>query len=494
MSESAKGESGRRDADSHLKEPQVALAYAENIIATLREPFVVIDKSLRIQSANASFYRTFHVAKVETENKTFFELDNGEWDNPQLRLLLDEVLSQHRSIEDFELEHTFSTIGHKFMLLNARRIVSESGGRDLILLAIEDATERKRAEETVRVQDAAWRKSEVQYRRLFESARDGILILDERTGKIIDVNPFLCELLGYDFAYFMGKELWEIGLFKDIAANQAAFKELQANGYIRYEHLPLETRDKRKVEVEVVSNSYEADGRMVIQCNIRDCSERFRLEQEVVKSLAEKEVLLKEVHHRVKNNLQVISSLLHLQSQHSVDEASVQMFEECQNRVRSMALIHERLYRAQDLANVDFTDYVESLAAHLFSSHRVDTDRIHLVVDAQRVKLPIDAAIPCGLLFNELISNCLKHAFPEKKQGEIRVRLVPESGNDILLSVSDDGIGFPLGIEPRTAETFGMQLITDLVDQLHGRVQIVRNGGTCVRIVFPMGDAKAKKV
>jgi PAS domain S-box-containing protein len=473
-------------ADRHdEKAVHEALAYADNIIATLREPFVVLDKSLRIQTANASFYRTFAVSKKETENHCLFELGKGEWDNPRLWKALGEALSDHHAVEDFEIEHVFPTIGRKVMLLNARRIASQDSGPDLILLAIEDVTERRRAEGTLRLEEASWRRSEVQYRRLFQSARDGILILDESTGKIIDVNPFMSELLGYERSHFLGKELWEIGLFSDIAANQAAFRELQDKGYIRYDHLPLETRDKKKVEVEVVSNTYEADGRLVIQCNIRDCSARFRLEQEIRASLEEKEVLLKEVHHRVKNNLQVISSLLHLQSQHTQDQNSVEMFRASQDRVRSMALVHERLYRSKDLAQVDFTDYIQSLAKHLFSAHQVDTDRIKLGVDVHGVKLSIDAAVPCGLLLNELISNSLKHAFQGRERGRIRIELVPINGDKILLSVSDDGVGLPAGIEPVSGETFGMQLIADLVEQLHGSVQVNRDAGTAVRIVFP---------
>jgi PAS domain S-box-containing protein len=470
------------------KAVQNALAYANDIIASLREPFVVLDKSLRVQTANASFYRTFHVTRKETENQLLFELGNGQWENPRLRNLLAEVLSNHHALEDFEIEHAFPMIGKKIMLLNTRRIVSDCGA-DLILLAIQDVTEPRRAGVTLRLEDAAWRRSEVQYRRLFQSARDGILILDERTGKIIDANPFMSELLGYELGHFLGKELWEIGLFKDIAENQAAFSELQVKGYIRYDHLPLETQDRRKVDVEFVSNSYEADGQLVIQCNIRDCSERVRLEKAIRASLEEKEFLLKEVHHRVKNNLQVISSLLHLQSQHTQDLASIQMFRESQNRVRSMALIHERLYRSRDLAHVEFTDYIESLASHLFSSHQVDNDRIKLAVDVREVKLSIDAAIPCGLLLNELISNCLKHAFHEQDKGEIRIKLLPLSSGDIQLSVSDDGIGLPTGIAPQSGETFGMQLIADLVDQLRGSVQINRDAGTTVQVVFPMSKA-----
>jgi PAS domain S-box-containing protein len=473
------------DRDQSTTELQHALACANNIIATLREPFVVLDQRLWVQTANAAFYRAFHLSKEMTENHSLFELGNGQWDIPRLRQVLRDIGADGAVCEDVEVEHEFPTIGKKVMLLNARRIVSDDGSSDLTLLAIDDVTQARRTKENARHEESAWRRSEIQYRRLFESARDGILILDERTGKIIDVNPFMGELLGYDLGYFLGKQLWEIGLFADIAANQAAFRDLQANGYIRYDHLPFETQDKRKVDVEVVANSYEAGGQVVIQCNIRDCSDRFRMEREIRESLEEKEVLLKEVHHRVKNNLQVISSLLHLQSLHSPDPTSVQMFRESKDRVRSMALVHERLYRTKNLAQVDFADYIESLARNLFDSHRADINLIGLDVDVHGVTLPIDAAIPCGLLLNELISNCLKHAFRGKECGKIRIELLPVNEGKILLSVRDDGVGLPPGIEPQSGDTFGMQLIADLVDQLHGSVRIERNPGTTFRIVFP---------
>lgn len=472
------------------KRAQDALAYADNIIATLREPFAVLDENLRVQTVNAAFYRTFHVSKNQTENYSLFVLGNGQWDNPRLRKLLGEVLSVHHAVEDLEVDHDFPTIGRKVMLLNARRIVSHNGGPDLILLAIEDVTEVRQVEKNRQRDEIGWRRSEIQYRRLFESARDGILILDEKSGKIIDANPYMSEILGYEHSHFLGKELWEIGLFKDIASNRTAFRELQLKGFIRYDHLPLETQDKRTVEVEFVSNSYDVEGQSVIQCNIRDCSERFRLEREILVSLDEKDVLLKEVHHRVKNNLQVISSLLHLQSEHTQDRASIQMFRESQNRVRSMALVHERLYRSKDLSHVDFTDYIGSLATHLFSSHQMDTESINLAVDVHGVKLSIGSAVPCGLLLNELISNCLKHAFRGRERGEIRIELRPFNGGEILLSVSDDGVGLSPDIEPQSGETFGMQLIADLVDQLHGSVQVNRDAGTTVRIVFPTDEAR----
>ena len=172
------------------------------------------------------------------------------------------------------MEHDFPVIGKKIMLLNATRFEAVNSQSELILLAIEDITERKQME-------VALQTSEARYRRLFETAKDGILILDAETLKITDANPFMTELLGYTHDEFSGKELWEIGLFGDKQASQAAYQELQAKGYIRYDHLPLETKHGEKAEVEFVSNIYQVDGRAVAQCNIRDISERSRLERQI---------------------------------------------------------------------------------------------------------------------------------------------------------------------------------------------------------------------
>src|ERR1017187_3420931 len=209
---------------------QHALAYAENIIATLREPFVVLDKSLRVHTANAAFYRDFHASKEETEGRFIYDLGNGQWDIPQLRTMLSQVLSNSHPVENFEVEHAFPTLGRRTMQLNARRFAPDGDGAESILLAIEDNTDHKRAEAEIK-------DSEIRYRRLFQNAKDGILILDANTGKVIDANPFMTALLDYSHEEFLGKELWEIGLFRDINENQAVYRELKEKGYVRYEHL-----------------------------------------------------------------------------------------------------------------------------------------------------------------------------------------------------------------------------------------------------------------
>ena len=186
---------------------------------------------------------------------------------------MEAILFQNKSFESFDVDHEFPGIGHKSMLLNARRLHWEDH-TELILLAIEDITEPRRKEDELKV-------SEVRYRRLFETAQDGILILDGETGKIIDVNPFLLELLGCTHAELLGKELWQLGLFGDIDLSQKAFQKLHDSGYIRYDDLPLEAKSGKRLEVEFVSNVYHVNHTKVIQCNIRDVTERKRIEEQL---------------------------------------------------------------------------------------------------------------------------------------------------------------------------------------------------------------------
>lgn len=241
---------------------------------------------------------------------------------------------------------------------------------------------------------------------------------------------------------------------------QEIAQRLQAEADLRRAHDELEDKVRRRTE------------------------ELTELNARLQSSVEEKEVLLREVHHRVKNNLQVISSLLSLQA-HQVTDASVRpLFQESQNRVRSMALVHERLYHSRDLAKVNFADYLRNLAGHLFRTYRVDHAKVKLELDADEVHLHIDSAVPCGLVVNELVTNCLKYAFPEGRSGVVRIRL-HRVGSDVHLHVGDDGVGLPGEVDWQQPQTFGLRLIADLVDQLHGSLHVEAAGGTGVRILFP---------
>lgn len=212
--------------------------------------------------------------------------------------------------------------------------------------------------------------------------------------------------------------------------------------------------------------------------------ELARSAEQVRSSLGEKEILLKEVHHRVKNNLQVISGLLNLQAHHITDQVSKEIYKESQNRIISMALIHEELYQARDLARVDFGAYIKNLAENLFGSYSVDKDRVTLDLDIDHTEMVVDTAIPCGLIVNELISNCLKHAFPDGMSGRVRVAFHELDDKEYELEVSDDGVGLPPELDITRTASLGMQLIYLIVEQLKGKIEVSREGGTGIRILF----------
>jgi PAS domain S-box-containing protein len=216
-------------------------------------------------------------------------------------------------------------------------------------------------------------------------------------------------------------------------------------------------------------------------------TERKLAEERIRASLREKEVLLKEIHHRVKNNLQIVSTLLDLQSDHTQDQQALEMFKESRGRVRSMALIHERLYRTHDLARVDFNEYVEQLARDLYQTYRVSDDKIVLHVEVAAPPLPVDLAIPCGLLLNELMSNCFKHAFADTAEGWIRVTLRSD-GRINILTVADNGAGFPRGLDFRNSTSFGLQLVNMLVKQLKGEVELNTAHGSEIVVTFQAAE------
>ena len=224
----------------------------------------------------------------------------------------------------------------------------------------------------------------------------------------------------------------------------------------------------------------------------REITERKRAEAQLNESLKEKEVLLKEIHHRVKNNMQIISSLLNLQAGRIKNKKMQEMFKVSQDRIKSMALIHEKLYHSKDLARIDFSDYIRSLTSNLFSIYRVGMEAINIKLDLDEFYLDINTAIPLGLIVNELISNSLKYAFHEerawgeggKSQGEIRISLRSDNEGRTKLVVRDNGVGFPKDLDFRKTKSLGLQLVNDLVEQIDGSIELQRRGGTAFKITF----------
>jgi PAS domain S-box-containing protein len=232
------------------------------------------------------------------------------------------------------------------------------------------------------------------------------------------------------------------------------------------------------------------DGRVVRLAIITDVTERKRSEERIHASLREKEVLLKEIHHRVKNNMQIISSLLNLESaavRHGEDR---DVFRDSQSRIKAMSLIHEKLYQSADITDIDLQDYLESLVDSLYSLYGVSRERVGTDISARGVVFGIDTAVLCGLIVNELVSNSLRHGFPGGREGAIAIAVTPDAPakkgeEEFSLVVSDDGVGLPEGVTLKNSGTLGLQLVTMLAEhQLQGKVSLVRNEGAKFRVDF----------
>jgi len=301
-------------------------------------------------------------------------------------------------------------------------------------------------------------------------------------------NKAFQEYVGLSKEHIVGKTTFEVHPSEYAEQYHQRDLSLFANpGILTYEavvrHCTGETRG-----VIMSKATYEgADGKVAGLIGVMvDITERRRAEESLKSSLREKEVLLKEIHHRVKNNLQVISSLLSLQSRYEKGDVR-SVFRESIDRVKTMANIHAILYQSRDYARIDFRRFVDDLVSQLYMSYDPNRKSATLVTRVENVSLDIDTAIPCGLILNELVSNAMKYAFPFGRTGEITIAVFPK-GADMNLTVKDNGVGFPDDLDFRQTESLGLQLVTELVEQLDGTIELVRDGGTEFRITFRKGE------
>ncbi|HEY9298327.1 MAG TPA: histidine kinase dimerization/phosphoacceptor domain -containing protein, partial [Phormidium sp.] len=352
-----------------------------------------------------------------------------------------------------------------------------------------DITDRKRAEAQKTQLIASLQESERKFRSLYEATSDAVMLLEE--DEVFDCNHATLTLFGCsNKEQFYGKKLSQFSpQFQPSGQDSSSLvaqriSTAMKTGSCRFDWLHKRL-DGSEFPAEVLLNAMEINGKKVIQAVVRDITDRKRDEDGIKASLAEKEVLLKEIHHRVKNNLQVISSLLKLQSRYIQDSRVSEMLKESQNRVSSMALVHEQLYQSKDLSKIDFAEYIQNLAHNLFQAYETHAECVNLETNIMPCFLNIDTAVPCGLIINELVTNALKYAFKGQIKGKINIDFSLNKNLFCVLSVSDSGIGFPQDLDYRKARTLGLRLVGSLVKQIRGKIELLDTAGTNFKITFP---------
>jgi PAS domain S-box-containing protein len=347
----------------------------------------------------------------------------------------------------------------------------------LVSAAIRDVTERVRAEGIQRLQSA-----------ITANMAEGVVLTRASDSRIVYANPKLEAMFGYAVGELNGRPLNVLNAPKDHAPRDSGAEILAA---LRQSGAwSGETYNIKKdgtlfwCWANVATFEHPEHGTVWVAV-YTDVTQRKQAEKQLRASLQEKDVLLREIHHRVKNNLAVVASLFYLQSEQIQDPAVEKLLQDSQDRVRSMALVHESLYRSENLAQVDLAEYARSLANHLFHVYGHPQSRVELLTDLQPVVLSIEKAVPCGLILNELLSNALKHAFPHHREGTIWLKLQRDAAGQITIRVADNGVGLPPHFDPATKSSLGLRVVRILTQQLQGRFDLLAtNPGTEARLTL----------
>jgi PAS domain S-box-containing protein len=467
--------------DRKLAQEALRLSEARFRLAldNIPDVFVIYDAQRRIQFVNAQGLRTGGKSLEEHFNHTDEEIWPDEVTKYYLPILKRAV--ETRTTQSGECNITLPYTSTFTMIVSYVPLLNEQGEIYQILGITHDITKRKLAEEKLR-------QSEAQLRLALDAARMGFWDWNLQTG-LVTRSPSLERLYG-----------WPLN---SVDAHHETFLAIvhpqdRDRIHSNTQHA-IETGEEYDIEFRIICPDgsirwieskgqvfYDETGKAVCMTGINlDISDRKLAETQIKESLREKEVLLQEIHHRVKNNLQVISSLLDLQSQHINEQAPQEAFRESCNRVKSMALVHEQLYQSKDCAKINFTEYIQNLTSYLLRVYDgVNVSQITLELDIDEVTLNINTAIPCGLIISELVSNALKYAFPNSTPGIINVALHSDGNKDFTLIVADNGIGFPIDWDFTTVTSLGLQLVNVLTGQLDGILELDRSLGTQFRISF----------
>jgi PAS domain S-box-containing protein len=464
---------------SERKRQEQALVESEakyrSLFDSSTDGIFILDLDGNFIDANKTAYERLGYSREE-----FLSLNIRKLDHPSFIPRVPERFKQIREhgVAVFESGHLRKDGSIMPVEVNSRLL--EYKEKQVYFSVIRDITDRKRTEEALQA-------SEERFRGLVESTSDWVWEVDQK-GVYTYVSPQIRNLLGYAPEEVIGKTPLDLmpsdeaqriaEIFKSSAANKGPIRNLE--NFNRH-------KDGRLVVLETSGVPfYDSHGDFRGYRGIdRDITERKLVAERLEASLREKETLLRELYHRTKNNMQVISNLIDLQTLDVNDEKTLKLFKETQNRIKTMALVHEKLYQSKDLSNLNLKYYIGDLANALLGSYQLSGDRINLKLDVEPISVSIDTATPCGLIINELMSNSLKHAFPGDRRGEISIVLHQSEKGEIDMRFSDNGIGLPKGFDFKNTRSLGLTLVRNLsVKQLEGTIEVTTEHPTEFHIKF----------
>ena len=348
------------------------------------------------------------------------------------------------------------------------------------LFVIQDISKLKKVEKD-------FTDSEERYKNLSELSPDGILVV--LGSEIVFANKASATIFGFeDPLDLLGKNFFSFHHPDSLEISKKRInKVIVENQTLDFIEEKIIAHDGWVKDIEVGDAPIIYNGQRAVQVVARDVTERKKLEEDLKNSLKEKDLMMKEIHHRVKNNLMIIQSLLNLQSSYIKDTDAKDIFKDSQNRAKSMAMIHESLYQSTDLKRIEFSGYINNLANNLFYSYAADPNRIKMDINVDHIMLDVNTAIPLGLILTELVSNCFKYAFPGDKKGKIKVDFYSYEDNTtnwFRLRVSDNGVGLPEGFNPEESDSLGLKLVYSLSEQIKAKVNLDTTDGTTFEISF----------
>jgi PAS domain S-box-containing protein len=444
------------------------------LVESATDYIFMIDKNNRVMSLNKAAASVFRKQANKVIGKSIFDLFPKEI-AAEYANSLKKVFDTGRS-ESYESKMIAG--GKESWLSVTLSPIRDQTGKVVAAEGVSrDITESKEA-------NKALKKSEAKLKAMYEGTAEGIMVADVESKKFEYANPAICRMLGYTEDEFAQMSVMDIHPKNSLKGVISEF-EAQARGEKTLsEDILCLRKDGTVIYANINSSSIMIDNKKKSVGFFTDITKRKQAEEQLKKSLAEKEVLLKEIHHRVKNNMQIISSLLRIQAASTKNDKTREVFRALQGRIRSMSLLYEMQYKSKDLTKVDLAEYIRSLTTNLISIYRDNIRVINLKLDVKDVYLELKRAVPCGLIITELVSNSLKHAFSRLEKGEIEVKMHPNSGKKYILTVRDSGKGFPEELDFRKTESFGLKLVVDLIEQLNGSIELDRTRGTAFKVVF----------